>query len=109
MALAVPMGLLTSIALETFLLCRREGFRLMAALKTALSMSFLSMLGMETASNITEWILTSLDALSAVLGRHWFARSVDLTTRSIGYSLPAFRCFPPGRLPRSFAVQLLEV
>jgi hypothetical protein len=73
MALAVPMGLLTSIALETFLLCRREGFRLMAALKTALSMSFLSMLGMETASNITEWILTSGGELSMHYPQYWAA------------------------------------
>ena len=56
MTLAIINGLLTSIALETFILSRQ--MNLSEAFKTALGMSFLSMLAMEIAMNVTDVLLT---------------------------------------------------
>ena len=56
MSLAILNGLLTSIILETFILAYQMAFPL--ALKTALGMSLLSMISMETAMNITDYLLT---------------------------------------------------
>ena len=47
MSLAIINGLLTSIALETFILARQMTLRL--AFKTAIGMSLISMMGMETS------------------------------------------------------------
>ncbi|MGI9338590.1 MAG: DUF4396 domain-containing protein [Gammaproteobacteria bacterium] len=55
-ALAMTNGLLTSIALETFIL-RRGGMQWRAALRTALGMSLISMLAMETAMNLTDYLI----------------------------------------------------
>ncbi len=57
MALAIVNGILTSIALETFIL-KRGGMALAAAFKTAVGMSLISMVGMELAMNLTDWWLT---------------------------------------------------
>lgn len=57
MAMAIVNGLLTSIILETIILLK-SGFDFIAALKTALSMSFISMLAMEIAMNLTDYFLT---------------------------------------------------
>ena len=54
--LAIINGLLTSIALETFILSRQ--MNLSEAFKTALGMSFISMLAMEIAMNVTDVLLT---------------------------------------------------
>ena len=56
MTLAIINGLLTSIALETFILSRQ--MNLSEAFKTALGMSFISMLAMEIAMNVTDILLT---------------------------------------------------
>ena len=56
MALAIINGLITSVALETFILSKQMNFS--EALKTALGMSFISMVAMEIAMNITDVILT---------------------------------------------------
>ena len=56
MSLALVNGLLTSIILETIILLKQMGFKI--ALKTALGMSFISMVGMELSMNITDAILT---------------------------------------------------
>ncbi len=56
MSLAVINGLLTSIILETIILIKQMD--LFSALKTALGMSFISMLGMEISMNITDFFLT---------------------------------------------------
>ena len=56
MTLAIINGLLTSIALETFILSRQ--MNLNEAFKTALGMSFISMLAMEIATNVTDVLLT---------------------------------------------------
>ena len=56
MTLAVINGLLTSIALETFILSRQ--MNLNEAFKTAIGMSFISMIAMEIAMNVTDVLLT---------------------------------------------------
>ncbi len=58
MALAIVAGLLSSILLETVLLQYYEKISLGAAFKMALGMSMLSMLGMELAMNITDFMVT---------------------------------------------------
>ena len=56
MSLAIINGLLTSIALETFILTRQMILSL--AFKTAIGMSFISMVAMEAAMNVTDVLLT---------------------------------------------------
>ncbi len=55
--LAMINGLITSIILETYLLLKQK-MSFKVALKTALGMSFISMLAMETAMNLTDYLLT---------------------------------------------------
>ncbi len=57
MTLAIINGLLTSIALETVLLMR-QNFDFKSAFETATGMSFISMVAMELAMNITDVALT---------------------------------------------------
>lgn len=57
MLFAMFNGLLSSIILETIILYRAK-FSLLDALKTALGMSFISMLAMESAMNITDYAIT---------------------------------------------------
>jgi len=56
MILAIINGLITSVLLETFILRYQMSFYL--ALKTALGMSFISMIAMETAMNLTDYLFT---------------------------------------------------
>ena len=56
MALAIMNGLITSIILETIILFRQMSLKI--AFKTAIGMSLLSMIAMESAMNITDIILT---------------------------------------------------
>ena len=57
MILAIINGLITSIILETVILLR-QNFKFSNALKTALGMSFISMISMEVAMNLTDYLLT---------------------------------------------------
>ena len=57
MTLAIINGLITSIILETIILLR-QNFKFSNALKTALGMSFISMISMEVAMNFTDYFLT---------------------------------------------------
>ena len=57
MTLAIINGLITSIILETVILIS-QNFNLKSALKTAFGMSFISMLSMEIAMNLTDYFLT---------------------------------------------------
>ena len=57
MTLAIINGLITSIILETFILIK-QNFKFKNALKTALGMSFISMISMEITMNITDYLLT---------------------------------------------------
>ena len=56
MALAIVNGILTSIALETFILSRQMALNL--AFKTAIGMSLISMVSMEIAMNSVDLFLT---------------------------------------------------
>jgi hypothetical protein len=65
MILAIINGLLTSISLETIILIR-QNFKLKNAVKTALGMSFISMISMEIAMNFTDYVFTG----GAILNWH---------------------------------------
>lgn len=58
MGLAMAAGLVTSILFESAMLRFKEGFAWRSAVMMAFSMSFLSMLGMELAANVTNYLLT---------------------------------------------------
>ena len=77
MLLAIINGLLTSIILETIILVNQMG--LIKALKTALGMSFISMVSMELAMNITDVILTGGAMLT------WWVIPIMLT---VGFITP---------------------
>ena len=57
MILAIINGLITSIILETIILIK-QNFSFNNALRTALGMSFISMISMEVAMNLTDYFLT---------------------------------------------------
>jgi hypothetical protein len=56
MTLAIINGLITSILLETFILFRQMPLK--AAFQTAIGMSLISMISMEAAMNLTDFIAT---------------------------------------------------
>jgi len=56
MILAIVNGLITSIILETIILIKQK-FNFSEALKTALGMSFISMISMEIAMNLVDYLL----------------------------------------------------
>ena len=57
MILAIINGLLTSIILETFILIKQK-LSFKNAFKTAIGMSFISMISMEITMNLTDYFLT---------------------------------------------------
>ena len=57
MTLAIINGLISSIILETIILMK-QNFNFRNALKTAMGMSFISMVSMEVAMNLTDYLLT---------------------------------------------------
>ena len=57
MTLAIINGLITSIILETVILLR-QNFDFRKAFNTAIGMSFISMISMEVAMNLTDYLLT---------------------------------------------------
>ena len=57
MVLAIINGLITSIILETVVLMR-QNLDFSKAFKTAMGMSFISMISMEVAMNLTDYFLT---------------------------------------------------
>ena len=57
MTLAIINGLITSITLETIVLMK-QNFNFSKAFKTAMGMSFISMISMEVAMNLTDYFLT---------------------------------------------------
>ena len=57
MILAIVNGLITSIILETIILIK-QSFNFNNAFKTAIGMSFISMISMEVAMNLTDYLLT---------------------------------------------------
>ena len=57
MTLAIINGIITSVILETIILIK-QNFTFKNALKTAVGMSLLSMISMETTMNLTDYLLT---------------------------------------------------
>ena len=57
MILAIINGLITSVILETIILMK-QNFNFNNAFKTAMSMSFISMISMEVTMNVTDYLLT---------------------------------------------------
>ena len=57
MTLAIINGLITSIILETFILMKQD-LDFSKAFKTAMGMSFISMISMEVTMNLTDYFLT---------------------------------------------------
>ena len=55
MTLAIINGLITSIILETFILIKQ--MNIINAIKTALGMSFISMISMEISMNLVDWLI----------------------------------------------------
>ena len=78
MALAIINGLITSIILETIILMK-QNFDFRNALKTALGMSFISMVSMEVAMNLTDYLLTGGAMLT------WWVVPIILT---VGFLTP---------------------
>ena len=78
MTLAIINGLITSIILETIILLR-QNLNFSKAFKTALGMSFISMVSMEIAMNLTDVILTG----GAIL--NWWVLPIML---SVGFLTP---------------------
>ena len=76
MCLAISNGLITSIVLETIILIKQMSLK--SAFKTAIGMSFISMIGMHTR-NITDVLLTGGAFLS------WWAAIVMLM---VGFITP---------------------
>ena len=57
MTLAIINGIITSIILETIILIK-QNFTFKSAFKTAVGMSLISMISMEAAMNLTDYLLT---------------------------------------------------
>ena len=57
MTLAIINGLITSVILETIVLMKQD-FDFSKAFKTAIGMSFISMISMEVTMNLTDYLLT---------------------------------------------------
>ena len=78
MILAIINGLITSIALETVILIKQK-FSFKNAIKTAFGMSFISMISMEIAMNLTDYLITG----GAVL--NWYVIPIMLV---VGFITP---------------------
>ena len=78
MTLSIINGSITSIILETIILLR-QNFKFSNALKTALGMSFISMISMEVTMNLTDYLLTG----GAILT--WWVIPIMLT---VGFLTP---------------------
>ena len=78
MTLAIINGLITSIILETIILLG-QNFKFSNAIKTALGMSFISMISMEVTMNLTDFLLTG----GAILT--WWVIPIMLT---VGFLTP---------------------
>ena len=78
MILAIINGLITSIALETAILIKQK-FSFKNAIKTAFGMSFISMISMEIAMNLTDYLITG----GAVL--NWYVVPIMLI---VGFLTP---------------------
>jgi len=72
MILAILNGLITSVILETIILIKQK-MSFIDSIRTALGMSFISMISMEIAMNLTDYIFTG----GAIL--NWWIIPIMLT------------------------------
>lgn len=84
MGLAIVAGLTTSVIFESIILHLKEGFAWLNALKTAFSMSFLSMVAMEFSENATDFMLTGGN-VPLTDSFYWVALGISLTA---GFLVP---------------------
>ncbi|MGE3172788.1 MAG: DUF4396 domain-containing protein [Planctomycetota bacterium] len=85
MAIAIAAGLLSSLALETAVLRVRERMPWRRALRTALGMSLLSMVGMELAMNATDLMVMGGQRMPLDHLDYWLAW---LPALAVGFLLP---------------------
>lgn len=85
MMIAILAGLATSMILETVILRLREGFPWSQAVRTAASMSLLSMIAMEVAMNLTDFALT--DGNRMMSGAGWYAAALGVGAL-VGFLVP---------------------
>lgn len=85
MALAMAAGLTTSVLFETTLLMIKEKFTFGIALRTAMAMSFISMLAMEFSENMTDYFLTGGGNIPMHDPYYWYAWGVALI---VGFLVP---------------------
>ena len=78
MILAIVNGLITSVILETIILIKQK-MSLNESFKTAMSMSFISMISMEITMNLTDYVITG----GAIL--NWWIIPIML---SVGFVTP---------------------
>lgn len=84
MILAMSAGLTTSIIYESLLLRWKRGFDWVESIKTAFGMSFISMLGMELAANLTDFFLTG-GKVSITEPFYWVALGISF---GVGFITP---------------------
>ena len=94
MTLAIINGLITSIILETIILMR-QNFDFKKAFNTAIGMSFISMISMEVAMNLTDYLLTG----GAILT--WWVVPLMLIVGCLLYTSPSPRDRQKSRMPSS--------
>ena len=78
MGIAIINGIITSIILETIILIK-QNFTFKNAFKTAVGMSLISMISMEAAMNLTDYLLTGGAMLT------WWIIPIMLT---VGFATP---------------------
>lgn len=73
MAIAIAAGIATSLALETLVLRWREGLAWRRAFGVAWGMSLISMVGMEVAMNVTDWLAMGGQRMPIDHAGYWLA------------------------------------
>jgi cation transport ATPase len=84
MAVAVVAGLCTSMMLESVILRVRENFTWKQAVSTAMSMSLLSMITMETAMNTSDFLITG-GKRAFTKPQYWIAFAIAAV---VGFLIP---------------------
>lgn len=73
MAIAIVSGITTSLGLETLILRHREGMAWGQAVRVAWGMSLISMVGMELAMNVTDWLAMGGERMPLHHAGYWLA------------------------------------
>lgn len=85
MAIAITAGIATSLLLETLVLRWREGLAFGPAFRIAWGMSLISMIGMELAMNVTDWLAMGGERMHPAHLGYWLAW---LPALAVGFLLP---------------------